>query len=427
MKKLILNALGASVLVGLVGCSQEPTTIVIHPTPPTNTANDEQLLEQKEQLLAEKQALESQNAELEKQLAELKTNTETPNNSDLTEKLEAAESSVAELKEQLKTAQAEGENTDDIKAKLAKAEQDVNTMQNEIAATEEKLRLLTIENNKLKEQLEKAQNNNANVNTNGNAESTQPNTNNSTPPQTPPQAISLTGALDAIKTVTLNRGAPITLSVVVDNTTKNASGSTNPNTANDEVMLDGTKIFLLKDDDKVSIRNLVANDFEGGASPNGASGFVGSKYGSRNWSGFGQMRYGAYSDGTGKTHLFVNGDPASNNIFGGDKAKVFKGSAVIGKDGTYRTLDKKVTAVMDASRTKVDVTIVAENETLNFSGDINKDTRTFGGMGSSGRTEGGFFGYAELGGFFEVLTGAHAGEHGVYGASADSAVIADHP
>lgn len=425
MKKLVFNTLVASVLLGLVGCNSEPPTVVVLPYPqPTTTTNDEQLL-------AEKEALESQKAELEQQLAELSAKQGEGN--DLQDKLTAAESTVAELERQLETAKAQGADAEDIKAKLAKAEQDVSTMQNEIAATEEKLRLLTLENDKLKEQLAKAQpDSTASTNGNqGNAGSTTPNTNtnNDTPPQTPPDAISLTTALDTIKSVKLKRDEPITLSVVVDSTAKNASANTAPNgLGTNELMIDGTKIFLLKDDNtKVSVRSLVASDFETGALPSGASGFVGSKYGNSNWDGFGQMRFGAYNDGTGKTHLFVHGTPASSNIFGGNQAKTFKGSAIIGKDGTYRTLDKKVTAIMDAKQTKVDIAIIAENETLNFSGDIDQNKHTFGGMGVSGRTEGGFFGYSELGGFFEVLNGTHAGEHGVYGASFDSKVIADHP
>lgn len=210
--------------------------------------------------------------------------------------------------------------------------------------------------------------------------------------------------------------------VSINNQTGAVVGSQTPNLNFENFKIGNTRVLLLQNVyDKVngvSIRPLNSKDFPDGnfAPKNSANaGYVGSSFdGSDGTSldSFGRLRYGVYTDNTNTSHLFVHGNPAAR-IFKG----TFLGSAVIGKDGNYRALDKAVKAVVDKDLTRVDVSIKTDKTTLNFGGDINQESKTFAGSQGGVNTRGGFFGTDSLGGFFEVSEGVHQGEHGVYGAS----------
>lgn len=210
--------------------------------------------------------------------------------------------------------------------------------------------------------------------------------------------------------------------VSINNQTGAVVGSQTPNLNFENFKIGNARVLLLQNvydkTNGVSIRALNSNDFpDGNFSPKDSAnaGYVGSSFdGSDGTSldSFGRLRYGVYTDSTNTSHLFVHGNP-TDRIFKG----TFLGSAVIGKDGNYRALDKAVKAVVDNDLTRVDVTIKTDKTTLNFGGAINQEAKTFAGTKNGVNTRGGFFGKDGLGGFFEVSEGVHQGEHGVYGAS----------
>lgn len=194
-----------------------------------------------------------------------------------------------------------------------------------------------------------------------------------------------------------------------------------------------TNINLLEKGSKFHLRELTAQDF-----PNGGfgSGIIGSKQDDWRFSGFGELRYGVYNDPQGNSHLFVYGNPSAATKHGSPNVDiVYRGSAIMGKDGKYRALPKAVTAVLDKNKTDLNISIKTDkNVTLEVPTTIKTQHKEFPIAGGAGKelgqkfsgenalmsANGALFGSAELGGFFAVKEGVHQGEYGVFGASFDS-------
>lgn len=186
-----------------------------------------------------------------------------------------------------------------------------------------------------------------------------------------------------------------------------------------ELTIDGVKIKLLaqSSDKDVKLRKLVKEDFPENGFDASKTSIVGSKQGG-SYGPFSAMRYGVYNAESGKTHLFVYGREAKSH--NGLKDANYDGSAIIGKDGKYQELVDAVKAKLNIAEAKLDVTItVAKDDKLVFNADFDKTKKTFFGDTKDFTTQGAVFGYNELGGVFEVHTGKHAGENGVFGTTSD--------
>lgn len=391
-------------LIALVGCGEKPMTVVI-PATPTVSADQSQLLADKERLVAEK-------AELEKKLAEAGEG----GKKELEDKLTKTENELKEAKAKLNEANTKLEEANKKSADAAGFGVEKTKLSEQLKAAQAQVEALTKE----KQELVKA------------------------------APTSLSTAFDQLKTGFVPKRGEFSAFVVdIKNQDKTASARQVKEAAGADMnsfVIDGIKIKLLESDDTttpVRLRKFKADDFEDRSAFNATNaGIVGSKYGTRSWSGFGEMRFGVYHDKDNNSHLFVYGNPSDKAQGRKGEVLTYRGSAIMGRDGIYRELDKAVTAVMDAQKTKLDISIKAEKDTLNFGGDIKAHeeeisqaaggTKTittgysFEGTKGGVRTYGAFFGYSELGGVFEVLEGTHKGENGVYGASSDSAVIRDH-
>lgn len=498
MQKFTRTLLAISCLAALSACGGgKSSTHAIQPTPTPKsneiaqlTQNNTQLIAEKQALEAQKTSLENQKANLEKQLADAKTKA---GSGDDVKKLQ---DKLTETETNLKAANDKLTSANDKIAQAQKILDNENKLLNQLGAEERKVKDLQAKNEKLQEELDKAKTGKTNLADTANAEalkdvqdelakvkaelkqaqdtlsSTQTelqaakealaknNSHTNTPNHADTHAhtgtdthtnaqtlVSLTSALDNIK----NKFEPARTNYTgvllsVDNKNKTASSTIYPNNSYNDpsnafaaFKVGDTKIVLLNNDDTVrTVRKLAASDFPDGNINHDNLGYIGSKYGDISWSGFGQFRFGVYNDSNNQSHLFVYGQPSSAQVVKGNKRELtYKGSAIIGKDGNYRPLEKAVTAVLKPDDNKIDVAIQTEKELLKFSGDIhytvaqengkvNEVGARFSGVSDSGRTEGGFFGYDSIGGFFEVSKGAHMGEHGVYGASNDSDVLKQH-
>lgn len=200
-----------------------------------------------------------------------------------------------------------------------------------------------------------------------------------------------------------------------------------------------TPINLLeKDGTKYHLQKLTAENFTGGGFDKDNFGIVGSKWGDANYSAFGQLRYGVYNDNQGNSHLFVYGNPSSQNPHGSPNVNItYRGSAIISKGGQYRELPKAVTAVLDKNKTDLDISIQVENQKLDVKTKIEKQFKEHPIAGGAGKelgqkffgennqmsATGALFGPAEIGGFFAVKEGQYKGEHGVFGATFDNTYL----
>lgn len=231
-----------------------------------------------------------------------------------------------------------------------------------------------------------------------------------------------------------NRGAFDGTMLTINNNTGAIQGAPTPNLDFEFFRVNGTRMILLQRlDDKlksIPLRKLTELDFpEGGFSPKDPAnpGYIGSSYGNSQGKGvdslksFGQVRFGVYTDNTNTSHLFVHGNPSARSFSG-----VFRGSAIIGKDGNYRGLPKAVTAYLNKDFTKLDVAIQTDKTLLKFGADVNYDHKTFSGDKNGVQTYGGLFGTDGLGGFFDIKEGVHKGEHGVFGASNGKDIVEDY-
>lgn len=231
-----------------------------------------------------------------------------------------------------------------------------------------------------------------------------------------------------------NRGAFDGTMLTINNNTGAIKGAPTPNLDFEFFRVNGTRMILLQRlDDKlysIPLRKLSALDFpDGGYAPKDPTnpGYIGSSYGNSQGKGvdslksFGQVRFGVYTDNTNTSHLFVHGNPSARSFSG-----IFRGSAIIGKDGNYRGLPKAVTAYLNKDFTKLDVAIQTDKTLLKFGADVNYDHKTFNGDNNGVQTYGGLFGTDGLGGFFDVKEGVHKGEHGVFGASNGRDVVEDY-
>lgn len=231
-----------------------------------------------------------------------------------------------------------------------------------------------------------------------------------------------------------NRGAFDGTMLTINNNTGAIQGAPTPNLDFEFFRVNGTRMILLQRlDDKlksIPLRKLTKLDFpEGGFSPKDPAnpGYIGSSYGNSQGKGvdslksFGQVRFGVYTDNTNTSHLFVHGNPSARSFSG-----IFRGSAIIGKDGNYRGLPKAVTAYLNKDFTKLDVAIQTDKTLLKFGADVNYDHKTFNGDKNGVQTYGGLFGTDGLGGFFDVKEGVHKGEHGVFGASNGKDIVEDY-
>ncbi|QMT40726.1 transferrin-binding protein-like solute binding protein [Neisseria shayeganii] len=190
-------------------------------------------------------------------------------------------------------------------------------------------------------------------------------------------------------------------------------------------MIDGKQILLLgrardKNSGGITLRRIGAEDFpNGGFNPKDTNnpGWMGSIGRSASYGEFSAIRYGVYTDANNVSHLFVHGKPAS--YMRGSGRYEYTGSAVHGKDGVYSGLRNAVTAVVDFDNKTVDVSIALPKQgeltidPLKFGGSISGNT--FSGKQNGVETRGGFFGYDDMGGVYNVLDGAHKGYNGVFG------------
>lgn len=231
-----------------------------------------------------------------------------------------------------------------------------------------------------------------------------------------------------------SRGAFDGAMITINNNTGTMTGAPTPNLDFEFFKINGTRVILLQRlDDKlksIPLRKLTAEDFpDGGYAPKDPAnpGYLGSSYGNSQGKGvdslksFGQVRFGVYTDNTNTSHLFVHGNPSARSFSG-----IFRGSAIIGKDGNYRPLPKAVTAYLNQDFTKLDIAIQTDKTTLKFGTDVNYDHKTFSGNDNGVQSYGGLFGTDGLGGFFEVQEGVHKGEHGVFGASNGKDILEDY-
>lgn len=173
----------------------------------------------------------------------------------------------------------------------------------------------------------------------------------------------------------------------INHTNGTASVETNSNTQPEitSITINGVRIALLENQikangsEKIALAKLESADFANGQLPEGAKGgWVGSWAGSR-WGEFGKMRFGMYTDEKNVSHLFVNGQPASESwmtrVADGGLAYNYKGSAIIGKDGQYTPLADAITGTVDFETKKVDLNLQADADTkYNFGGDIQGNT-----------------------------------------------------
>ena len=217
--------------------------------------------------------------------------------------------------------------------------------------------------------------------------------------------------------------------IAIDNKTGEVkSGHTAENKKQDfeNFTINGTKVLLLasaedKRSQNIGIRALKESDFpDGGFNPKDTKNpsYIGSIGESQSYGRFSAMRFGVYTDANNISHLFVHGNPNTNMTTSGSVTYV--GSAVYGKNGSYEGLDGKVRAVANFDTKNIDVTIDltkagGATDKLEFGGQIKGNT--FAGEKNGIETRGGFFGYYDLAGVYQVKSGDKKGYNGAFGAT----------
>lgn len=270
------------------------------------------------------------------------------------------------------------------------------------------------------------------------------------PPPKEPEPISIKEALDTLKAIYIPEGSEYQTAVIaIDPSTKSAisdfmTSQYYDTMATENLTLGGVAIELLPNE-KVEktlkgvamLRQMQASDFANADSFNtNKTSFVGKTYGAGKYirNDTGEFRYGVYNAKDGKTHLFIHGKQTSYDY--PTKNVSYYGSAIMGKNGDYRMLEKSVKADLNIAENTLDITIKPDPsaaEKLSVKADIKahksgrNNTHTFNGESATMRVQGGFFGQEDVGGIFEVLSGEHKDENGVFGASANEKAKQTHP
>lgn len=251
------------------------------------------------------------------------------------------------------------------------------------------------------------------------------------PPPKEPEPISIKEALNTLRNnYTADVGSSYrALSVAIDPQANAATGNiidskfVDEKTTMENLTIGGVNVKLLPNTNTVLLRKMTEDEFAEGEFDATKDSFVGRTYRSGDWDDpAGQFRYGVYNSKDGKTQLFVYGKPMTWNY---PKYNItFYGSAIIGKQGKYRTVENAVKAELNVEKNDLDISIkLAPEDILEVKAKVSKHgdgysaTRTFDGESATMKVQGGFFGKEDVGGIFEVLSGEHKDENGVFGAS----------